>query len=215
MPRFLQRQSADQLTPNAPQAVAGRRDMRRFLFEIAQTTLQTVLIMGVLMVLIARFQIEQSSMLPTFVEGQRVFVVTLGNQIPTWLVGNAYAASAQVAGMRDLHRGQVVVFYRDSEQHGQPLIKRVIGLPGDTITIQGGQVFVNGMLLDEPYVHGLLSDCNRVCGPVMLCADQYFVMGDNRPVSVDSRDFGPISGSAIVGRVVARFWPLDSVMLFP
>ncbi|HEU5089549.1 MAG TPA: signal peptidase I, partial [Roseiflexaceae bacterium] len=113
------------------------------------------------------------------------------------------------------HRGQIVVFYRDDEQHGEPLIKRVIGVPGDTISIQGGQVFVNGMLLDEPYVHGLLTDCSNVCGSVMLCADQYFVMGDNRTVSVDSREFGPISGSAIVGRVVARFWPLDSVALFP
>lgn len=110
-----------------------------------------------------------------------------------------------------VHRFDVVVFDRMNQEHDD-LVKRVIGLPGDTVEIQDCLVLVNGEALDEPY----LSDDDKInCGSsdmhlVSLARGTYFVMGDNRSESLDSRAFGPILESSIVGRATVRVWPLSS-----
>jgi signal peptidase I len=90
---------------------------------------------------------------------------------------------------------------------GDPLIKRLIGLPGDTLTIRDGGVYLNGAPLMEPYLSGETTSCTTYCGPLTLGPDEYFFLGDNRPVSRDSRAFGPIAAEQIVGQVILRYWP--------
>jgi len=113
-------------------------------------------------------------------------------------------------------RGDIVVFHPPFD--GPVLIKRIIGLPGDEISLSGGFVYVNGRRLDEPYVrridgrqepsepfsNGLPWSLQE---PYKVPADSYFVMGDNRTDSGDSREFGPIKREQFVGRAFAKYWP--------
>ncbi len=103
-------------------------------------------------------------------------------------------------------RRDIVVFHFPGNPE-EDYIKRVIGLPGDTVEIQDAQVYVNSLELDEPYI-------NEPCLPDrcqdntwQLGADEYFMMGDNRNHSSDSRFFGPVKRSFIVGEVLVRYWP--------
>jgi signal peptidase I len=91
------------------------------------------------------------------------------------------------------------------------LVKRIVALPGESIEVRSGEVFVNDVRLDEPF----LNDLGHVSMPRMnLGPLQYFVMGDNRDNSNDSRAFGPVGREQIVGRVWMRYWPLDDFTLF-
>jgi signal peptidase I len=91
------------------------------------------------------------------------------------------------------------------------LVKRVVGLPGEVIEIRGGHVYVNGSEVSEPFPHDL--DFGSMA-PIRLAPDEYFVMGDNRDNSNDSRVFGPVTRDEIAGRVWLRYWPLDKFTLF-
>ena len=120
----------------------------------------------------------------------------------------------------DVRAGDIVVFHRPADAAGIPdkvLIKRVIALPGDVISLKGGKVYVNGLVLDEPYV-------DKQCGPNATTpltgtsrwkvpANDVFVMGDNRCHSEDSRMFGPIAKSSIIGRAFAIIWPIGRIRL--
>jgi len=107
-------------------------------------------------------------------------------------------------------RGDIVVFPVEGEP--LPLIKRVIGLPGETVEVRDGRVLVNGVALREPYVSGPTAGNTA---PMRISADAVFVMGDNRAPggSLDSRRLGPISLSKLVGRARLAYWPLTDVGL--
>lgn len=111
----------------------------------------------------------------------------------------------------EVDRGEIVVFRRTEDQPGEfrELIKRVIGLPGETVEARDNTIFINGQVLIEPYLTPgeVIGDF----GPVDVPADQYFVMGDNRDNSGDSRVFGPIDREQIIGRAFFLFWPLDRI----
>jgi signal peptidase I len=106
-------------------------------------------------------------------------------------------------------RSDVVVFDRPplAPPEDEQLIKRVIGLPGETVSGHDGKVFIGARALVEPYVNPACSGTGDFAA-VMVPAGNYFVMGDNRCDSLDSRVFGVIAGSSIVGRSVAVSWPL-------
>lgn len=106
---------------------------------------------------------------------------------------------------REPTRGQMVVIEVEGENAN--LIKRVIAEPGETIEIVDGQVYVNEAELPEPYVE--FHSQERVTRQT-LKPTEYFVLGDNRPSSRDSRDFGPVAQEAIVGRAWLRYWPLPA-----
>ena len=154
--------------------------------------LRDLLVASVASILIITFlyqpvRVEGTSMLPRLEDRDRLFI----NKF-------VYHISA-------IERGDVVVFRypRDPEKS---YIKRVIALPGDTLRIDHGHVYVNGNLLHEPYVPPEYRD-NRSQAEMVIPADHYFMMGDHRSISSDSRDFGPVDRSLIYGKAVFVYWP--------
>jgi signal peptidase I len=108
-----------------------------------------------------------------------------------------------------IDRDDVVVFHypRDPEKS---YIKRVIGLPGDTIRIVQGRVFINGTAISEPYVPRRFED-TRSMSTLAIPPDEFFVMGDHRSISSDSRDFGPVDRDLIYGKAEFVYWPADNM----
>lgn len=119
--------------------------------------------------------------------------------------------------LREPRRGEIVVF-RYPKDPTQFFIKRVIGLPGETVRVQAGKVLVvnsdhpEGILLDEPYLEH--AETNLEGDPVALGDEEYYLLGDNRDSSLDSRRFGSVSRELIVGRAWLRGWPIDRIMHF-
>jgi signal peptidase I len=152
----------------------------------------------------------------------QTFSIPSGSMLPTLQLGDRI-----IVDKFDFHvsRGSIVVFKRPplEQQDYADLVKRVIGLPGETISASGGNIYINGKRLAEPwlpkgsqtYTQPLPGDpnpqFNLPAGGVKIPSGDYFVMGDNRVDSEDSRWFGPIPGSLIVGRAVAVVWPLSQV----
>jgi len=134
---------------------------------------------------------------------------------PTLLVGDRILVDKLSYHLHDVHRGDIVVFGKppgENDPDVSDLVKRVIGLPGETISSQGGRVDINGKPLNEPWLpRGTVTTGIET---MTIPANEYFVMGDNRSDSQDSRFFGPIPRSLIVGRVVLRIWPLTSFHIF-
>jgi len=149
--------------------------------------------------LLQAFYIPSLSMSPTLDVGDRVLVNKLSYRL------------------HDVHRGDVVVFERPSSETSSTipdLIKRVVGLPGESVTIDNGSVFINGEKLNESYLpDGVITSTANApnkCSPQAPCVvppGQVWVMGDNRGDSKDSRYFGPIDESTIVGRAFITVWP--------
>ena len=122
--------------------------------------------------------------------------------------------------MRAIARGDVVVF-KFPQEPDRDFIKRVIGLPGETLEVRNKKVYINGTPLDEPYVHFLVppggagqevapSDVRETYGPVTVPTDQYFVMGDNRDNSQDSRWWGYLPRDLVKGKALMVYWSFDS-----
>ena len=169
--------------------------------------------------LLQAYYIPSDSMNPTLVQRDRVLVNKLSYHF------------------HDVHRGDIVVFERppgENDPKIKDLIKRVIGLPGDTIEGRDGQILIDGRVLNEPYTakNSPMSDfpvsqqsCAQSFGStncvqtrdgnwaLKIPKGHYFVMGDNRGNSKDSRVFGPIAKSLIVGRAFIRVWPISHITL--
>jgi signal peptidase I len=161
--------------------------------EIIQLVLVVLLVRLAMDTLLPRYVVDGASMEPTLSTNERVIV----DRLSLLLGGPA--------------RGDVVVL--DSPRQDELLIKRVIGLPGETVTLRGGRVYIDGELLEEPYVQEFCTypSCD---GTWELGPDEYFVLGDNRSHSLDSHTFGPVPHSAIKGIARLRYWPPDDVSLF-
>jgi len=162
----------------------------RWLKEIVQLVLIVVVARMVMDAFIPRYVVDGASMEPNFHTSERVIVDRV---------------SMMIDGPE---RGDVVVL--DSPAADDLLIKRVVGLPNEYLVLRDGRVYVNGELLEEPYVQEFcsLSSCN---GTWALGPDEYFVLGDNRNHSYDSHSFGPVPGSSIKGIARVRYWPLDGL----
>lgn len=162
----------------------------RILHEILSTLVLLVSIYALVELATPRFYVEGQSMQPNFFEGQRLIVSRLN-----YLFGQP-------------QRGEIVVFNAPNQPPTEPpLIKRVIGLPGETVEIRDRQVYVNGKELDEPYINEPCEQLRCENNSWTLAADEYFVMGDNRNHSNDSRFFGPIKRTMIIGEALVRYWP--------
>jgi len=133
--------------------------------------------------------------------------VPTGSMEPTILVGDRFWTDKLFLRFGTISRGDIVVFDPPFPT-SYPYIKRVIGLPGETVEVRDGKVFINGEPLDEPYI----AEAPRYTyGPVEIPADQYFVLGDNRNLSNDSHEWGLLSRDRIIARAVYRIWPLSRI----
>jgi signal peptidase I len=136
-------------------------------------------------------KVEGTSMMPSLDDQERIFV-------------NKY-----VYRLEPIQRGDIIVF-RYPRDPSKSFIKRVVGLAGDSIRIEGGQVFVNGTALEEDYVPPAYSD-QRSYSEIVVPPHSYFVLGDHRTMSNDSRDFGAVDVGFIYGKAVFGYWPMDKM----
>lgn len=161
---------------------------RSFLAEILETVFLIVAIYALVNLATARFVVEGASMQPNFSTGQFLII----SRLEYLFSGPDY--------------GDIVVFHYPNNIDDD-YIKRVIGLPGDTVSIENAEVYLNGEKIQEPYI-------NEVC-MTSICEDnvwelavgEFFVMGDNRNHSQDSRSFGPVAEEFIIGEALFRYWP--------
>ena len=125
------------------------------------------------------------------------------------MIRTASSSTNSSSASEKITRGDVVVFHypRDPEKS---YIKRVIALPGDSIFIDHGRVWVNDQPLDEPYVPHRYLD-TRSMPEILIPQGDYFVMGDHRSISSDSRDFGPVDRHLIYGKATFIYWPADNM----
>src|SRR6202171_5109571 len=161
--------------------------------EIRVWTRDLLIAIGLALVIIVFLyqpvKVEGTSMAPLLSDQERIFI-------------NKF-----VYRFEAIHRGDVVVFWYPLDR-SKSFIKRVIALPGETVQIRQGVVMVNGKVIPEPYVPAQYEDANDY-GPMRVPKDSYFVMGDHRISSNDSRVFGPVATRFIYGRAVFAYWPVD------
>ena len=159
----------------------------RLLREIIETVAITLLILFIIRFAVQSFRTDGQSMEPNFHTDEYVLVNKM-----------AYL-------FQQPQRGDVLVFHYPFDIH-KDFIKRLIGLPGDTISVTTSSVTVNGDTIKEPYIRVPFNFDNKTW---KLGFNQFFVMGDNRDNSLDSRIWGPLDRSYIVGKVVVAYWPMN------
>jgi signal peptidase I len=143
----------------------------------------------------------------------QTFYIPSGSMEPTLQIGDRIIVDKLAVSWGTINIGDVVVFKAPpAENCGEPvtdLVKRVIGVPGDTLTSKGNTIYVNGKVLDEKWTH--TEPLGQPIGHVHLKANQYFMMGDNHSDSCDSRMWGPVPRSDIIGKAFVRIWPLSRI----
>lgn len=134
------------------------------------------------------------------------FGITTDSMAPTLRAGDSVLAAKFAYRLGEPGRGDVVLF--EAPRDGAPTIKRVVGIPGDTVAVKDGVLFVNGERKGEGYVDYRLTD-STFLGPVHVPDGHVYLMGDNRMNSLDSRSYGPVPEADVLGDVPLRVWPLD------
>ncbi len=167
-----------------PQPKPKRSGFFRFLVDVLETLVLSVVLFVGINAVSARIRVDGESMVPTLVSGEYVIVSRLSYRLGT------------------PQRGDIIVFHfpRDPKEE---YIKRVIGLPGDTVEVKSGQVYINGQLLEENYLDVRIN----YTGSWRVPADQLFVLGDNRNNSSDSHDWGTVPMNYVVGKAILVYWP--------
>lgn len=166
------------------------KQARQFLLDVFETVVISILLFVAINAVSARIRVDGHSMVPTFQDGEFVIVDKISYSF------------------KDPERGEIVVFHypRDPEQE---YIKRIIGLPGEEITVQDGIVAVNGEVLAETYISAAPSYELDLVVP----EGEYFVLGDNRNNSSDSHNWGTVPTDYLVGRAIFVYWPLNELGL--
>jgi len=172
------------------------RNLWLFFLDFLETIVVSLAIFAVVYIFLFQpHQVDGRSMEPNFHNGEYILTDKL-----------SYRLHAP-------NRGDVVVFHSPQDERND-FIKRIIGIPGDTLMVKGGFVYINGTKLEEKYIN----DPNQVLAGRFLregesyevAPEQYIVMGDNRLHSSDSREWGPVNQSSIVGRAFFRYWPVPA-----
>jgi signal peptidase I len=172
--------------PKTPSAQLLRQEIRVWTRDLL---IAIGLALVIIVFLYQPVKVEGTSMAPLLSDQERIFI-------------NKF-----VYRFEPIERGDVVVFWYPLDR-SKSFIKRIIGLPGETVEIRRGAVYVNGQLVPEPYVPPRFADVTDY-GPVRVPRGSYFVMGDHRISSNDSRVFGPVANQFIYGRAVFAYWPVD------
>jgi signal peptidase I len=186
-PSSVQDEEGNAAPPEEPLR-SGLKMMWQWLVELGETVLPAIVIAVLINLFLAQAtRVYGSSMEPNLHTDQRLVVEKV---------------SYRLHGPR---RGDVVVL-RLPERGPELLIKRVVGLPGETIEIRSGTIYINDQPLEEPY---RVRSANGSYGPTIVPEGNVFVMGDNRGASNDSRIFGPVPLERVVGRAWVSYWPLE------
>lgn len=156
--------------------------------EILQTLIVAIILYMLIDTMVARVRVENVSMQPTLHEGQFVFVNKLAYRLGSF------------------RRGDIIIFHHDATED---YVKRVIGLPGDMVAVIGGQVYVNWVILIEPYI----AAPPQYSGTWKVPEGQLFVLGDNRNQSSDSHQWGYIPETSVVGKALMIYWPLGQIKI--
>ena len=182
--------SANAPAAPAPDAASSANTLRK---EIRVWTRDLLVAIGLALVIIVFLyqpvKVEGTSMAPLLSDQERIFI-------------NKF-----VYRFEPIQRGDVVVFWYPLD-HTKSFIKRVVGLPGEVVEIRQGVLYVNGKVIPEPYVPPQYEDSSDF-PPQRVPKDSFFVLGDHRISSNDSRVFGPVSSQYIYGRAVFAYWPVD------
>ncbi|MFO0283620.1 MAG: signal peptidase I [Acidobacteriota bacterium] len=149
--------------------------------------------MAIILFLYQPVKVEGTSMMPVLRDQERIFI-------------NKFIYRF---GIDDIRRGDLVVFLYPGDV-SKSYIKRVIGIPGDEVEVREGAVLVNGSLMNEPYVPEEFRD--RISSPrIRVKPGEYYVMGDHRSASNDSRSWGTVPKAFVYGKAVFKYWPLDKL----
>jgi signal peptidase I len=183
--------SAAPLTTTAPPLSTHARLRTGFGVWVRDLIISLAISAFIIVFLYQPVKVEGTSMMPSLEDQERIFV-------------NKF-----VYRLEPIERGDIVVF-RYPRDPSKSYIKRVIGMAGDTIRIEAGQVYLNGEALDEDYVPMMYADV-RSYPETVVPPHCYFVLGDHRSMSNDSRDFGPVNQSFIYGKAVFGYWPMDKL----
>lgn len=203
----------------APQRAkpAGRGAVR----EVIETLVLALLIFLAVRLVVLNFKVDGNSMRPNLLNGELLLV----NRNAYWSF-DFNAVLDRVPGVdregewifTPFHapeRGDIVVF-NPPNGSGEPYIKRVIALEGETVEIRDGSVYVDDVELDEPYIDEGITEClSNSCDPVTVEEGEVFVLGDNRRNSSDSRSFGPVPIENLIGKAWVVYWPLDEGGIVP
>ena len=183
------------LPPVMEETAAQPTPARATLFWLRDLTLSVLIAIVVILFLYQPVKVEGTSMMPSIDNEERIFI-------------NKFVYRF---GIEDVHRGDTVVFWFPNDTT-KSYIKRVIGLPGDTVEVREGTVVLNGRALEEPYVPDDFRDRVSVARQ-KLGVDQYFVLGDHRNSSNDSRTGWTVPRNYIYGKAVFVYWPLKRLGL--
>ncbi len=167
----------------------GRLLLRDLVFALMIAALMVVFI-------VQPVKVEGTSMLPRLHDGERIFVNKL-------IYYDEYRWAPKI------ERGDIVVFWFPDDP-SKSYIKRVVGVPGDTVEVREGVVRINGSELNERYLDPKLNLSSRSQAPVLVRPNYYFVMGDNRDNSFDSRSWGLVPKKYVYGKALFRYWPLSA-----
>lgn len=184
-----------EITPTAVEPIdlpetAPKNTFSELLSEALKTILLALVLYFAISAVTDRVRVENVSMQPTLYEDELLVVYKLAYQFG------------------EPHRGDIIVFHHNTEPP-EDYIKRVIGLPGDTVAIQSGQVTINGQIINEPYI----ASQPAYDGSWQIPQGMLFVLGDNRNRSSDSHVWGFVPQESVVGRAVVIYWPLNSIRL--
>ncbi|MBA4180842.1 MAG: signal peptidase I, partial [Anaerolinea sp.] len=182
---------------------------RRFIRELVETSVLAILVFLSVRATFGTYSVEGRSMDPTLENGEFLLVNRLQYaKLEFGRLGSMLPFVGDEDGTRYIFgapaRGDVVILKDPRNPIEKDLVKRIIGLPGDVVEISDGHVYVNGRLLDEPYI---LGDWDGSKSKVVIPSGQYYVLGDNRRNSSDSRFFGLVPERLIEGRVLGSPWP--------
>lgn len=173
-------------------------------WEIIQTVILAVVLFLLIRNVIQNFRIDGISMEPNFHNGQFLIVNRFAYCPGLHLdISPLNIHLEKTWCVREPKRGDVIVFEYPKDL-SRDFIKRVIGLPGDTVEVRGGKIYINGQVMPEPFGPNPGSSTN---GPITVGADEVFVMGDNRNNSSDSRTWGSLPLKYVIGKALLSYWP--------
>ena len=178
----------DSCFPRVPTVHSSRQ--RAFLesrYWLRDVVLTSLLVFTVVLFFYQPIQVEGTSMLPLLKNHERIVVNRLAYDVES------------------IQRGDIIVFHYPLDP-AESFIKRVVGLPGDWVSLRDGRVYVNGRRLSEPYIPPAYAG-DETCAPVRVAPNHYYVLGDHRDFSNDSREWGQVARSYIYGKAVFTYWP--------